>query len=46
MLGWELTTVFSVLVKADVDTFNLQMFFSILQESSETRGRAEEKNFI
>lgn len=38
----ELTTVFSILVKADVDAFNLQMFFSILQESSETRGRTEE----
>lgn len=42
-LSWELTTVFSVLVKADIDTFNLQMFFSILQESSKTRGRTEEE---
>lgn len=34
--SWGLTAVFSVLVKADVDTFNFQMFLSILQESSKT----------
>lgn len=38
-LSRELTAVFSVLVKADVDTFNLQVFLSILQESSETGGQ-------
>lgn len=40
--SWELTAVFSVLVKADVDTFNFQMFLSILQESSETGGGTED----
>lgn len=42
-LSWELTTVFSVLIKADIDAFNLQMLFSILQESSKTGRRAEEE---
>lgn len=45
-LSWELTTVFSVLVKADIDTFNLQMLLGILQESSKTRGRTEEESHL